>query len=120
MTPVDQTTFAAEGNCFSACVASILDLPIERVPWFMGPVENGKGWWDRFCAWCDANGVRTTYNGDPTNVPAGYAIMTGRSPRSSRYHAVVALDGAMVHDPHVGDRRGVLDVLDWITVEWIK
>lgn len=119
MTPVDQTSFGAEGNCFSACVASILDMPLAEVPCFMGPVVDGNGWWQRFTAWCDEHRVRPTWFGDPKNVPPGHSILSGRSPRSDRYHAVVALDGVMVHDPH-HSRAGVLDVLDWITVERVE
>jgi hypothetical protein len=123
MIPVDQTTFGVpEGNCFSACVASILELPIARVPFFM----HGD-WWTNFCAWCVEHRVVATYrgrlsDGTPPPAPPGYSIWTGLSPRAApeeeRYHAVVALDGALVHDPHVGDRRGVLDVLDYVTVAW--
>lgn len=37
MIPVDQTTYGhTDGNCFSACVASILEIPIEEVPNTLG------------------------------------------------------------------------------------
>ncbi len=37
MKPVDQTTFGHPGgNCFSACVASLLEMSVDQVPYFMG------------------------------------------------------------------------------------
>jgi hypothetical protein len=119
MKPVDQTTFGWEGNCFSACVASILELPLERVPYFMGPSTDGKGWWDRFCYWCDDNRITPRYDGNHMHVPGGFSILTGRSPRHpKRFHAVVAYYGIVMHDPHPS-RIGVRSVLDFITVTWL-
>lgn len=45
MKPIDQTTFGVPGgNCFSACVASLLELSIDDVPYFMGDCdEDGDG-----------------------------------------------------------------------------
>jgi hypothetical protein len=43
MKSVDQTTFGPNGNCFSACVASLLELPIDAVPFFMSA---GDGWYN--------------------------------------------------------------------------
>lgn len=127
MKPVDQTSFGWTGNCFSACIASILELPIEAVPQMMtlegiNDTDGCSGWWERFCKWCDANNVDVKYIGDRlAEAPAGYCIKTGRSPRNpDRFHAVVALDGVVVHDPHACDRRGVTDHLDFITVEYRK
>ena len=34
MIPVTQTTFAPAGNCLAACLASILEVPIEAIPNF--------------------------------------------------------------------------------------
>lgn len=44
MKPVDQTTFGFPGgNCFSACIASLLEMPLDDVPYFM----HGD-WYDAF------------------------------------------------------------------------
>lgn len=126
MRPVDQTKFGpVEGNCFSACVASILEISIDDVPQFMVGV-----WLDNLRDWCAARGLRATYwpsrgwaeaNGEKfLGVPTGYSIMTGESPRHPGvFHSVVALDGAMVHDPNPS-RAGVLhdvDCHDFVTLE---
>ena len=139
MKPVDQSRFGAtEGDCFTACVASILELTIEQVPRFCAPTSTD--WWSWFLDWCSNRDLVVGY-GRPGDLgpwwytyrsrfdwtaaewdlapPPGYAILTGTSPRyvsTGGKHAVVTLDGELVHDPRVGDRRGVLDVYDWITI----
>jgi hypothetical protein len=101
MRPVDQTTYGAlDGNCFSACVASILELPIEDVPPF---VIYGGDWARYFSRWLAARDLAMTYynamRGDRS--PPGFSIAGGPSKRfGGRKHACVALDGIVVHDPH--------------------
>ncbi len=53
MKPVNQTLFGdGNGNCFTACVASILELPIEAVPNFCAD-SKGKtmDMWDMVAEW---------------------------------------------------------------------
>jgi hypothetical protein len=98
--PVDQTTFGVPGgNCFSACVASILELPIEDVPYFMG--SDGEGWFDRLSVWLSERGLYALYydtSDRNTYWPDGYYILGGESVRGP--HAVVAKGKDVVHDPH--------------------
>lgn len=50
MIPVTQTDFSMPGgNCFAACVASLLELPLERVPNFHGMY--GENWLSPFTRW---------------------------------------------------------------------
>lgn len=124
MIPANQTTFGSPGgNCFSACVASLLEIPTDDVPYFMGD----EFWWDRFVEWCAERAIRPVFHdrregryGHGFPPPAGYSIKTGQSPRypPGHYHSVVALDGETVHDPRADDPRGVWDpVIDYITLE---
>lgn len=139
MRPVDQTRIGAEnGDCFSACVASVLELPIELVPKFCDP--SAVSWWTWFLDWCSNRRFVVEY-GRPGDLgpywytfrsrfdftvrewdmtpPRGYAILTGTSPRhvaTGGKHAVVTFDGELAHDPRADDRRGVLDVYDWIKI----
>jgi len=98
MRPVDQTTYGIhDGDCFSACVASILEISIEDVPLFLGP--HG----DAFLPWLADRGLSASLyerrRGD--RVPRGFSIAGGPSERfAGRMHACVALDGIVVHDPH--------------------
>lgn len=127
MRPVAQTTFGSPGgNCFSACVASILEFEIEEVPYFMEPED----WWPPFVEWCAARGVRPVFHdrrpgsaSETEPPPTGWSIKTGQSPRypAPAYHSVVAFDGETVHDPRADDPRGVTDpVIDYITLERVN
>jgi hypothetical protein len=103
MTPVDQTTFGHPGgNCFSACVASILDLTIDDVPYFMD-VED---WIAKFARWLDRYDLYpVTFKVGPEWHPAGLYILGGKSSRGD--HAVVARAREIVHDPHPS-REGLI------------
>lgn len=121
MRPVDQTTFGVPGgNCFSACVASLLELRIEDVPYFMGDTPQD---WDR------NSGIRLNAFLSPLGlfslcliVPARqfescpiYMILGGqaeREPGGPRTpHAVVGFAGKWVHDPHPS-RAGLIEIED--------
>jgi hypothetical protein len=127
--PVDQTTFGMPGgNCFSACVASILELPISEVPYFMepppgcehAPAEPCGCWWSGFLDWLAARGLTSHYfkAGDYpwSGHPPGYSIAGGLNASAGLPHAVVALDGAQVHDPNP-NRLGLAAVDDYFVIE---
>ena len=98
MKPVDQTRFGpVEGNCFAACVASILEIPIEEAP----DVMSIPNWYEAFAEWLKPRGMypicfNLTKNGW---VPIGLHILSGKSPRWAGDHAVVARGTEIVHDP---------------------
>lgn len=96
MRPVDQTTFGyPDGNCWSACVASLLEMPVHEVPWFLGHDD----WYAAFAAWLRPRGYYpVTVPWSEGWCPEGFYILGGRSPRHS--HAVVAKGREIVHDPH--------------------
>lgn len=93
---MDQTTFGyPEGNCWSACIASLLEMPVSEVPWFLGHDD----WYAAFAAWLRPHGYYpVTVPWSAEWCPEGYYILGGRSPRHS--HAVVARGREIVHDPH--------------------
>lgn len=118
MKPVLQTTFGiGTGNCFSACIASLLEVPIEEVPFFMGedePMQACDAWLAPFGLYIlqrwmprpvptkelfegvdalDALGDRTA-NG----WPRGFYILAGLN--AGGPHTVVAQDTKIVHDPN--------------------
>ena len=108
MTPVDQTTFGVKrwpylpGNCLSACVASILDLPAERVPLFVQKSDPCDGIWpERLDTWLAEQGLGALIL--PASIvlapPEGFYILYGRSVKNFE-HAVVGKAGHVVHDPH--------------------
>lgn len=111
MTPVDQRVFATApgevGDCFSACLASVLDLPLDEVPVFVAEPD----WYGSCVRWLRARGIHlvllqgldTTWPWiPPSDLPI---IVGGPSPRGPWHHAVVGIwrgGGAMevLHDPH--------------------
>lgn len=107
MIPVDQTRLHGEnvkGNCFRACIASVLELSIDEVPAFEDmtiPYE----WIDRCIEFLESHGYQ--YEGiysledlRDCNGVDGYLVANGKSPRGDFKHSVIWKDGAIVHDPH--------------------
>lgn len=112
---VDQTTFGFPGgNCFSACIATVLGLPLDDVPYFIGDED----WSLNFSVWLRDLGLwPLILNCSPDWSPSGFTIMSGQSPRCpddpDSLHIVVALDGEVWHDPHPS-RAGLLTHVDHV------
>lgn len=106
---VKQTT---PTNCFRACVATVLNIPIDEVP--IACDGDGAHWnWDAFQDWLAGRGlqaIEVTFGNGGTIYPVRKpvtCILTGKSPRecTTGLHAVVAefrgLEGFwLLHDPH--------------------
>lgn len=96
MKPVDQSTFGVPtGNCLSACIASLLNLPIEEVPHF-GDV----GQYEALTAWLAPRGMYPVCFPIAAEDagPSGLHLVGGQSARGS--HVVIGRGSIMVHDPH--------------------
>lgn len=120
--PVHQTLFGnieaapeERGNCFPACVASILGIPLAAVPHFYGPdgpSNDGAECWEKVLDWLQARGWTAfgwewpLHEGWHRALSGAVVIVSGASPRfANSQHAVVGqLDGRggwrLVHDPH--------------------
>lgn len=114
MKPVDQAHLnhgqegAENGDCFRACVASVMERAVEDVPHFCSK-ENESSWWDILVDWLDLEGwacvlVEAKNDADePFRWPyfpnSVYYLAGGMSPRGF-LHSVVYRDCKMVHDPH--------------------
>lgn len=138
MIKVDQTRFYnpdnnfPPGNCFQACIASILELPLDKVPdeinhWFPG--KDRADTWIKHYAEIE-NFLKQhdmiLFNIDtkrylPMSLDECYTIITGPSPRTNKIqHAVVGKGLDIVHDPHI-DRKGLAgNFRDWTIVVFIK
>ena len=107
MIPVMQTSFGEDGNCFEACVASILEIPLEEVVKLNNKgTINGKHWQVVFNEWLNKRGLwsfAAIFDGNHSITEilehAGYSIISGYSSRSLM-HSTVWLGSKMVHDPH--------------------
>ncbi len=100
MKPVNQTQFGEdEGNCFPACLASVLELSLYAVPHFC--LVYPSDWFQQTNKWL-AKWHLGIIQIDASTAPhvSGYHLMSGPSPRGNVYHSVVGQNGVMVHDPH--------------------
>lgn len=123
MKPVYQTILTAPGgNCWHACIASILEVPLEIVPEIQqGESESDADWWQRWQAWLfpynlQMLGFPHVDRGRDTWRPKGYSILGTRPPGCSWLHAVVALDGEPVWNPFPGYGERVGNIGEW--VDW--
>jgi hypothetical protein len=107
MKPIKQTTFGwPHGNCYAACVASVLELPLEDMPLVPADADFNAAW----DGWFASRGLtRINFNVAAAGTwrPEGYSILCGINPRGIRneqgelvHHATVALNGTPLHDPH--------------------
>jgi hypothetical protein len=90
-----------EGDCLMAAAASILEIPLASLPAITR--ENESQWWNIFVDAMHQRGFKIIEAANsPALAPHGYAIAVGLAPRNQgvENHAVVALDGQVVHDPH--------------------
>lgn len=98
MKPVDQTILKTEstnGNCLAACVASLLEIPIESVPNF---ADFGTGWFGSLAEYLKLYNL-AIWSFPREKTPGYYHIVMGQTVRGT-YHCVVAHGREMAHDPH--------------------
>lgn len=117
MTPQRQTVFVAtnpkgRGNCQSAAMASLLDLPLSEVIDTASDEVREKGFWQSISDWLADRGLKivSMFPDDDLKCLVGqYSIGCGPSPRGPFWHSVVCKNGAMVFDPHPSD-DGLLSI----------
>jgi hypothetical protein len=125
ITPVDQDRFGrGEGNCFAASMATITGIDLQQLTEELGMGSGGtwegdvwvpnyaeEHWLDRAHRVMREHGWTLFHT---STQPSGFSIASGPTVRGL-LHATVALDGAIVHDPHPS-RDGLLEIIDWISV----
>lgn len=102
MIPVNQTIFGPQGNCFAACIASILEVPLKEVP-----ECNGGRFSQALMDWLRERGLGLVSTPTRGAFIYGYCILVARSQRTDGFHCVVLEDGDVVHDPHPGRALGI-------------
>ncbi len=111
MKPVYQTKFGDEGNCLEACLASLLEIPIEDVPTLEPQPGDTVHWIDKMNNFLRQYGITTMFFQPNLPVPKNtYYLISGISPRGLD-HATIGKNGVIVHDPHP-DGGGVDPVTD--------
>jgi hypothetical protein len=106
MIPVEQTRVGSGvGNCFAACLASILEIPVEDIPDFL---NDGDEFLDQLAWFLFPYGL-VYVQVEPDDPIVNRMFMVGQmwhtiegvSPRGG-LHACVGCNGQIVHDPHPG------------------
>lgn len=129
------------GDCWRACLASLLEIPLAEVPHFAHLYPDpGLRWWEETVAWVreqrpgwtlgvwkwtgDADRAQfPIYRGDDAKAAPDRVILTAPSPRGDWNHSVLirADDGELEHDPMPGG-TGVLDgegdLIGLVRIEW--
>lgn len=122
MIQVEQTLhLPPDGNCFAACVASVLELSLETVP---NCRSDRAGWWFEWQEWLGKRNlamigfVEAALDAElRADILRGYSICTVRygNEDAGMNHSVVALDGEIVWNPSPLRETAKPDaVLDWI------
>lgn len=116
------------GDCHSACLASMLDLPLDDVPHFGEGGPDGQEFNRRVREWLSIRGLgqaSAAFEGELDAVlrmmrhvnPGVYYILGGRS-LTGVNHSVVALENRIVHDPSLNESgivRPCEDGFYWVT-----
>ena len=114
------------GDCFRACIASVVGRAIADVPHFVRDYPHDEDgaearWFAETQKWLEPFGVLALYYDNPVAVRAEHRsevsayphiLIDGISPRFADLHHVVvgdAVTGEVVHDPHP-DRTGLTRV----------
>jgi hypothetical protein len=101
MTFVYQTEHGSDGNCFAACVATIVGCPLQEVP----DLRGNDNWTHDLTDWLITRRWNASFiQGDNRSVnkqinsPLGYAILHHRV-HTGFVHTAVVKDGQLIHDP---------------------
>ncbi len=130
MKPVMQTNNDIPGgNCLQACIASIMELPLESVPNFCWDAGSGN-WFRDLCEWAYGMdcGIARTDTSAIDSACLGYCILgvkltTHENQEVECYHAIVGeavmedtgLKFRVVHDPHPEPK----EITNLIDIIWI-
>jgi hypothetical protein len=96
---VTQTiTTPGNGNCFAACVASILECDLDRLP-----NPHGDNWFGQWHEFLKPHGLRMLGKNNSLYYWESYWIgLVDSLNNEGRGHAVVMLDDSLAHDPNEG------------------
>ncbi len=106
MTPIKQDMMhdiVSVGNCYQACIASLLDLPMASVPHFCNDYGQKVSFPLNFKLWLQERGlthIEFSCGEDGLMDFWGYHLICGASPRGNWLHSIVGFNGDPIFDPH--------------------
>lgn len=112
MKEVDQTKTGKDGNCFQACIASMLDLSLEEVPDFVN-LYSADDWLPECSKWLRkiglgivAIGIEDSESRDIADLYyTGYYIGDLKQATRPWNHVVIMRKTDIVHDPMPDNKR---------------
>lgn len=85
-----------------ACVASILELPLSAVPFIDPDAESVDSFMSKWREFARSHGYDLVFmTAGEKDLPRGFSVGVGEA-ANEEDHAVVCLNGEIVHDPFVG------------------
>lgn len=99
MKPVFQVP--GDGQCFRACLATLLGLELEDVP--VPKVSRGR-WLERMRRFCRDRGYDLVHT-DRISFKTRAPMIVGGPTHRGTWHAIVVRGGRIVHDPFPGPRK---------------
>ena len=127
---VDQTILHGDpkrpGNCYAACVATVLGVPLAEVPHIveLGMQLNGTddkvAWWALTVGFMAARGYWPVQLDSLADAEPGELVLVGGPSPRGVSHQTIYRDGELWHDPHPS-RAGLVsiytdDLIVWRTV----
>lgn len=112
MTPLMQTEFGTGGNCLAACIASVLEVSLDSVPNYISEPDWEERYDDLLSGWGYRLQSLTWDEITSQRLRGCWLIGGGKSPRGIE-HAVLIMDGEIVHDPH--PEGGGLVEIEYVT-----
>ncbi len=104
-----------KGNCFTACISSITEIPIEVIPHFCAC--KNRNWWDYFIEWTQSKNLFAAMIMPECieGLPKGLVLIaTGKTMRGIM-HSVLWKDGKVIFDPHPSN-EGITEPRDYIVL----
>ena len=105
MKPVIQSNIGMCGNCLAACIASVLEVPLDEVPQPTAESFTDPEGWQRYMEqirdWLAPRNLGMLCSGFGGWLPDGYCLAGVRVCRESTMtHSVIFFNGELAHDPH--------------------
>jgi hypothetical protein len=106
-----------KGNCYTACLASLLECKIEDLPAFHEFQADGS-WFTVTFEILKKYGLTMDVNHKDL-IPEYYSIALGPSPRGHWGHAVIYYKDKLFHDPHP-EGNGLKSVDQYLVIKSLK